>query len=637
MADNQKIINIAVIAHVDAGKSTLVDAFLNQSGVFRDNQQVVDCVMDSDDIERERGITIYSKNCSVMYGDTKINIVDTPGHADFSSEVERIMRTVDTVILLVDSSEGPMPQTRFVLKKSLEQGINPILLINKIDKRDARIDEVVDEVYELFMDLEANDQQLDFPILYGIARQGIVVRDPKEVEGLSVEAGSYTDADGRPMKLKKSAKGMNGLDIKPLFETIVEHCSPYPQEKAEEPLQLQISALAYDDYIGRLGIGRITKGRIKEASTVSVCKEGGAVEQKKINQVFVYRGLKRVAVEEAVAGDIVVVSGISDISIGETICNDGKPDPLPMISIEEPTLSMYFMVNKSPFAGKVGKFVTSRHLRERLNKELEVNVGLRVEDTDSTDSFKVSGRGELHLSILIENMRREGYELAVSKPEVIMRKDETGQTLEPIEEVVLSVPDQYSGSVISKLNLRKGMMTQMHSENGYTRLEYLVPTRGLLGYRSEFINDTHGEGTMVRRFDRFDVFAGEIPKRTNGVAIAQEQGVTTPYAIFNIQERVQMFVEPQVKVYEGMIVGMNSRGEDMVVNPCKEKKQTNMRAAGSDDNIKLSPARVFTLEEALEFIDDDELVEIVPDDIRLRKKILSELDRRRHARKERYE
>ena len=637
MADNQKIINIAVIAHIDAGKSTLVDAFLNQSGVFRDNQQVVDCVMDSDDIERERGITIYSKNCSVMYGDTKINIVDTPGHADFSSEVERIMRTVDTVILLVDSSEGPMPQTRFVLKKSLEQGINPILLINKIDKRDARIDEVVDEVYELFMDLEANDHQLDFPILYGIARQGIVVRDPKEVEGLSVEAGSYTDADGRPMKLKKSAKGMNGLDIKPLFETIVEHCSPYPQEKAEEPLQLQISALAYDDYIGRLGIGRITKGRIKEASTVSVCKEGGAVEQKKINQVFVYRGLKRVAVEEAVAGDIVVVSGISDISIGETICNDGKPDPLPMISIEEPTLSMYFMVNKSPFAGKVGKFVTSRHLRERLNKELEVNVGLRVEDTDSTDSFKVSGRGELHLSILIENMRREGYELAVSKPEVIMRKDETGQTLEPIEEVVLSVPDQYSGSVISKLNLRKGMMTQMHSENGYTRLEYLVPTRGLLGYRSEFINDTHGEGTMVRRFDRFDVFTGEIPKRTNGVAIAQEQGVTTPYAIFNIQERVQMFVEPQVKVYEGMIVGMNSRGEDMVVNPCKEKKQTNMRAAGSDDNIKLSPARVFTLEEALEFIDDDELVEIVPDDIRLRKKILSELDRRRHARKERYE
>ena len=633
----QKIINIAVIAHVDAGKSTLVDAFLSQSGVFRENQQVAACIMDSDDIERERGITIYSKNCSVMYGDTKINIVDTPGHADFSSEVERIMRTVDTVILLVDSSEGPMPQTRFVLKKSLEQGINPILLINKIDKRDARIDEVVDEVYELFMDLEANDQQLDFPILYGIARQGIVVRDPVEAKGLSIDTpAGYTDNEGNPMKLKKSAKGMNGLDISPLFETIIEHCRPYPQERSEEPLQLQISALAYDDYIGRLGIGRITKGKIEEASAVSVCREGGEVEQRKINQVFVYRGLKRVPVSEALAGDIVVVSGISDISIGETICSEGKPDPLPMISIEEPTLSMYFMVNKSPFAGKVGKFVTSRHIRERLEKELEVNVGLRVEETDSTDSFKVSGRGELHLSILIENMRREGYELAVSKPEVIMRKDERGRTLEPIEEVILSVPDEYTGSVISKLNVRKGMMKEMKSENGYSRLEYMVPTRGLLGYRSEFINDTHGEGTMVRRFDRFDVFTGEIPQRTNGVAIAQEAGVTTPYAIFSIQERVQMFVEPQVKVYEGMIVGMNSRNDDMVVNPCKEKKQTNMRAAGSDDNIRLSPARVFSLEEALEFIDDDELVEIVPDDIRLRKKILSELDRRRSARKERY-
>ena len=638
MSDKQKIINIAVIAHVDAGKSTLVDAFLNQSGVFRENQQVVDCVMDSDDIERERGITIYSMNCSVMYGDTKINIVDTPGHADFSSEVERIMRTVDTVILLVDSSEGPMPQTRFVLKKSLEQGINPILLINKIDKKDARIDEVVDEVYELFMDLEANDDQLDFPILYGIARQGIVVRDPDEVSGLSVEiAGGYTDSEGKPMKMKKSAKGMNGLDIKPLFETIIEHCNPYPEELSEEPLQLQISALAYDDYIGRLGIGRVTKGVIREASVVSVCREGGVVEQRKINQVFVYRGLKRVPVEEALAGDIVVVSGIPDISIGETICEEGKEDPMPMISIEEPTLSMYFMVNKSPFAGKAGKYVTSRHIRERLNKELEVNVGLKVEETESTDSFKVSGRGELHLSILIENMRREGYELAVSKPEAIMRKAEDGRTLEPIEEVVISVPDIYSGSVISKLNLRKGLMQQMNSENGYTRMEYLVPTRGLLGYRSEFINDTHGEGTMVRRFDHFGEFTGEIPQRTNGVAIAQEAGVTTPYAIFNIQERVQMFVEPQVKVYEGMIVGMNARSDDMVVNPCKEKKQTNMRAAGSDENVKLTPPRVFTLEEALEFIDDDELVEIVPGDIRLRKKILSELDRRRNARRERYE
>ena len=635
MSEKKKIINIAVIAHVDAGKSTLVDAFLNQSGVFRENQQVVDCVMDSDDIERERGITIYSKNCSVMHGDVKINIVDTPGHADFSSEVERIIKTVDTVILLVDSSEGPMPQTRFVLKKSLEQGLNPILLINKIDKKDARIDEVVDEVYELFMDLDASDEQLDFPILYGIARQGIVVRDPSEVEGMTVESGAgQVDNEGNPMKIKKSAKGMNGLDITPLFETIIEHCQPYP-DRNEEPLQLQISALAYDDYIGRLGIGRITKGILREASTVTVAGEGGVTKERKINQVFVYRGLKRVPTEQAESGDIVVVSGISDISIGETICAQGQADPLPMISIEEPTLSMYFMVNKSPFAGKVGKFVTSRHIRERLKKELEVNVGLRVEETDSTDSFKVSGRGELHLSILIENMRREGYELAVSKPEVIMRKDENGHLLEPIEEVVIDVPDEYSGSVISKLNIRKGMMQQMKSENGYTRLEYLAPTRGLLGYRSEFINDTRGEGTMVRRFEKFDEFAGEIPQRINGVAIAQEEGVTTPYAIFNIAERVQMFVEPGTHVYEGMIVGMNARSDDMVVNPCKAKKATNMRAAGSDENIKLAPARVFTLEEALEFIDDDELVEIVPDDIRLRKKILSELDRRRDARRSR--
>ena len=624
MAEKQKIINIAVIAHVDAGKSTLVDAFLNQSGVFRDNEQVVDCIMDSDDIERERGITIYSKNCSVMHGDVKINIVDTPGHADFSSEVERISKTVDTVILLVDSSEGPMPQTRFVLKKSLEQGINPILLINKIDKKDARIDEVVDEVYELFMDLEANDEQLDFPILYGIARQGIVVYDPDDVKGISVEEG---DA-----KIKKRAKGMQGLDIMPLFDTIIKHTQPYPDRNAE-PLQLQISALGYDDYIGRLGIGRITKGVIKAGSTVAVAKGDGQIEQKKINQVFVYRGLKRMAVDQAEAGDIVVISGIADISIGETICDPADPQPLEMIHIEEPTLSMYFMVNKSPFAGKSGKFVTSRHIRERLNKELEVNVGLKVEETDSTDSFKVSGRGELHLSILIENMRREGYELAVSKPEVIMRRGDHNQVQEPIEEVVLSVPDEYSGSVISKLNVRKGMMQEMHSENGFTHLEYLVPTRGLLGYRSEFINDTRGEGTMVRRFAKFDDYVGEIPQRTNGVAIAQEEGVATPYAIFNISERVQMFIEPGTKVYEGMIIGMNARSDDMVVNPCKAKKATNMRAAGSDDNIKLAPARTFTLEEALEFIDDDELVEIVPDDIRLRKKYLKELERRRSGRK----
>ena len=620
-----KIINIAVIAHVDAGKSTLVDAFLNQSGVFRENEEVVECVMDSDDIERERGITIYSKNCSVMYKDVKINIVDTPGHADFSSEVERIMKTVDTVILLVDSSEGPMPQTRFVLKKSLEQGINPILLINKIDKKDKRIDEVVDEVYELFMDLEASDEQLDFPILYGIARQGIVVREPADVEGIEIGAGNN--------KIRKNPNGNRpaGLSIAPLFETILEHCDVYPDRTAE-PLQLQISSLGYDDYIGRLGIGRITRGIITEAQTVAVADDEGNVRNAKVNQVFTYKGLKRTSVKEAQAGDIVVLSGISDISIGETVCDPSCIEPMEMIKIEEPTLSMNFMVNKSPFAGKSGKYVTSRHLKERLEKELEVNVGLLVEPTDSTDSFKVSGRGELHLSILIENMRREGYELAVSKPEVIMRRGENGQPQEPIEEVVVSVPDEYAGTVISTLNMRKGMMTQMTGENGYSRIEFLVPTRGLLGYRSEFINDTRGEGTMVRRFECFDDYKGDIPQRTNGVAIAQEPGVSTPYALFNIGERVQMFIAPGTRVYEGMIVGMNSRSDDMVVNPCKAKKATNMRAAGSDEAIRLSPHREFTLEEALEFINDDELVEIVPDDIRIRKKILNELERRRSGR-----
>ena len=622
--DRQKIINIAVIAHVDAGKSTLVDAFLNQSGVFRANEEVVDCVMDSDDIERERGITIYSKNCSVMYNDVKINIVDTPGHADFSSEVERIMKTVDTVILLVDSSEGPMPQTRFVLKKSLEQGINPILLINKIDKRDARIDEVVDMVYELFMDLEANDKQLDFPILYGIARQGIVVRDPAEAENINVQSGDN--------KVRKNtAGGQGGLSIKPLFETILEHCDIYPDRTAE-PLQLQVSTLGYDDYIGRLGIGRITRGVIKEGQTVAVTKDDGSIKNCKVNQVFTYRGLKRTAVKEAQAGDIAVISGISDISIGETICDPDHPEAMDMIKIEEPTLSMNFMVNKSPFAGKSGKYVTSRHIKERLEKELEVNVGLLVEPTDSTDSFKVSGRGELHLSILIENMRREGYELAVSKPEVILRRGSNNEPLEPIEEVVVSVPDEYAGSVISKLNLRKGIMTQMSGENGFSKIEYLVPTRGLLGYRTEFINDTRGEGTMVRRFDSFGEYKGDIPQRINGVAIAQEEGVATPYALFNIGERVQMFIAPGTRVYEGMIVGMNSRNDDMVVNPCKAKKATNMRAAGSDEAIRLSPHREFTLEEALEFINDDELVEITPDDIRLRKKLLHEIERRRSGR-----
>ncbi|MDR0886077.1 MAG: translational GTPase TypA [Clostridiales Family XIII bacterium] len=603
MSREQKIINIAVIAHVDAGKSTLVDALLAQSHVFRDNEVVVDCVMDSDNIERERGITIYSKNCAVMHGDYKINIVDTPGHADFSSEVERIMRTVDTVILLVDSSEGPMPQTRFVLQKSLEQGLNPILVINKIDKKDRRIAEVVDEVYELFMDLNANDKQLDFPILYGIAKQGIV---------------RYQPAD-------------EGDTVAPLFDTIIDMIGSYP-DKNDRHLQLQISSLGYDDYIGRLGIGRVTSGTVSAGQTVSVVNNDGVITRKKINQVFTYMGLKRVAKNVAESGDIVVLSGISDISIGDTICDVDHPVKLDEITIEAPTMSMNFMVNSSPFAGKAGKFVTSRHIKERLLKETEVNVGLIVEDTDATDSFKVSGRGELHLSVLIENMRREGFELAVSKPQVIMHKDDNGKRLEPIEQVIVSVPDTYSGTVISKLNVRKGVMTGMSSDGSYTRLEFLVPTRGLLGYRTEFINDTRGEGTLVRRFDSFEPYKGDIPQRTNGVLIALEAGTTTPYALNSIVARGTLFVEPGTDVYEGMIIGMNNRMDDMVVNPSKAKKQTNTRAAGNDDSVKLPPASIMSLEEALEFINDDELVEVVPGDVRLRKRYLKELDRRRSGR-----
>ncbi|MEG0470464.1 MAG: GTP-binding protein, partial [Longicatena sp.] len=466
MSEKEKIINIAVIAHVDAGKSTLVDAFLRQSDVFRSNEEVVDCVMDSNDLERERGITIYSKNCSVIHDGVKINIVDTPGHADFSSEVERIIKTVDTVILLVDSSEGPMPQTRFVLSKSLELGLRPILLINKIDKKDARPQEVVDEVYELFLDLNASDEQLDFPILYGIAKQGIVQYDVE------------TPSDS----------------IEPLFKTILNHCDVYP-DLDDEPLQVQVSALAYDEYIGRLGIGRIYQGVLRAQQSIVVCDSFGNKRNANTTQIFVYRGMNRVSVKEAHAGDIIVVAGISDISIGETLCLKDHELPLPGIHIEEPTLSMNFIVNKSPFAGLSGKFVTSRNLKDRLEKELEVNVGLKVEPTDSGDCFKVSGRGELHISVLLEQMRREGYEVAVSKPEVILHKDKDGHTVEPVEEVVAIAPEEYSGSIINKLNLRKGTMIDMVEENGYCRITYEAPTRGLLGYRSEFINDTRGEGT----------------------------------------------------------------------------------------------------------------------------------------------
>ena len=598
----EKIINVAVIAHVDAGKSTLVDAFLNQSHVFSEHEEVGTQVMDSNDLEKERGITIYSKNCSIKYGDYKINIVDTPGHADFSSEVERIIKTVDTVILLVDSSEGPMPQTRFVLKKSLEAGLRPILLINKIDKRDARINAVIDEVYDLFLDLSANDDQLDFPILYGIARDGIVRYNPDDTN----------------------------TDIMPLFETIVKHVDSYP-DLTSEPLQMQVSALAYDDYIGRIGVGRVYSGTIMANEMYSVCNMVGKKENRKVANLYNYKGLKRTAIPEAQCGDIVLISGIENIEIGDTIGLNGVYNALPQIEIEAPTLSMNFMVNTSPFQGKSGKYVTSRNIRDRLNKELEVNVGLKVEETDSTDCFKVSGRGELHLSILLENMRREGYEIAVSRPEVIYKKID-GKLYEPVEEVICSVPNDYSGTVINKLNLRKGQMIDIQDEGTYTKIIYHAPTRGLLGYRLEFINDTKGEGIMVRKFIEYQPYFGEISERPNGALISMATGKAMTYSLWNLQDRGQLFITPQTEVYEGMIIGVSSKTQDIEVNPTINKKMTAVRSTGNDETMKLVPARIFSLEEALEFINDDELVEITPSDIRLRKRFLTNLDRRRHMR-----
>ena len=598
----RKIINVAVIAHVDAGKSTLVDAFLAQSHVFSDHDEVVEQVMDSNDLERERGITIYSKNCSVNYKDYKINIVDTPGHADFSSEVERIIKTVDTVILLVDSSEGPMPQTRFVLKKSLEANLRPILLINKIDKKDQRALQVIDEVYDLFLDLKATDDQLDFPILYGIAKEGIV---------------RYEMDD-------------SNNDIEPLFETIVKHVEPYPNVM-DKPLRMQVSALAYDDYIGRIGIGRVYDGVIKANEMVTVCDCDIKKENRKIANLYNYQGLKRTAITEAQCGDIVLISGIDNIEIGDTICQLGNVDPLPQIDIEEPTMSMNFMVNSSPFQGKSGKFVTSRNIRERLERELEVNVGLKVEETDSTDTFKVSGRGELHLSILLENMRIEGYEVAVSRPEVIFRTI-NGELCEPIEEVVCSVPNDYSGTVINSLNLRKGEMIDIEDEGSYTKIIYHAPTRGLMGFRSEFINSTKGEGVLVRKFIEYKPYKGEIPERTNGAMISCATGKSMTYSLWNLQERGQLFVGAAEEVYEGQIVGVSSKMQDMEVNPTVNKKMTAVRSTGNDEAMKLVPHKQFSLEEALEFINDDELVEITPDAIRIRKKYLTNLDRRRHLR-----
>ena len=596
----QKIINIAVIAHVDAGKSTLVDAFINQSGLVGAHQTLEDRVMDSDDIEKERGITIYSKNLSVKYKDYKINIVDTPGHADFSSEVERIIKTVDTVILLVDASEGPMPQTRFVLQKSLEVGLKPILLVNKIDKKDRRPEEVVDLVYELFMDLEATDEQLDFPILYGIARDGIVVREVED----------------------------EGINIAPLFETIIEHTPVYPDYN-DKPLQLQISTLAYDNFTGRLGIGRVFQGRVKKNQQVAIQRADGKIIKGKIANLYTYDGTSRVSVEEAGSGDIVLVSGIDDLTIGDTINQPEHIMPLEHIIIEEPTLSMTFLVNASPLAGLSGKYVTSRNIKDRLDKELEVNVGLRVEALDTTDKFKVSGRGELHLTILVENMRREGYELALSKPEVIF-KDIDGVKSEPIENVIIETPSEYQGTIMTKLNLRKGQLEDMSEANGYTTMKWTVPTRGLIGYNGEFITDTHGQGTLISRLSGYEAYRGNIAKRNHGVMISNTSGHAMTYSIFNLQDHGSFFIEPQDEVYEGMIIGETVRDMDMEVNPTKNKKATAVRSSGNDEAMRLTPVREVTLEMAVEFIGDDELIEVTPDKIRLRKKYLKANERKRH-------
>jgi GTP-binding protein len=596
---NKDIINVAVIAHVDAGKSTLVDALLAQSGVFSENEVVVAQVMDSNDLERERGITIYSKNCAIEYKGTKINIVDTPGHADFSSEVERIMKTVDTVILLVDSSEGPMPQTRVVLQKSLEKGLRPIVFINKIDKKDQRAEEVIDLCFDLFVELGASDEQLDFPVLYGVAREGIAMLEMED----------------------------DSKDLSPLFDLILEHVPSYP-DNSKEPLQMQISSLGYDDYLGRMGIGRITRGHVLANSVVKVSKRDGSVVTAKINKLYVNEGLKKVEKSIAYAGDIITFSGINHISIGETVCDSEFVEAMEMIDIEKPTLAMNFLVNDSPFVGRSGHLVTTRQIRARLQKELETNIGLEVEEMETTDGYRVSGRGELHLSILLENMRREGFELSVSKPEVLFQYIDE-KRYEPYEKVIINAPDEFIGSVISQLNQRKGTMHSMESIGGYTKVEYLIPTRGIIGYRSEFINTTRGRGTLEKSFDSFLPYAGDMERKRNGVFIAKENGKTMAYSLFHLSERGKMCVGPSVDVYEGMIVGLNSRNNDLVVNPCKNKNLTNVRSSGTDEALKLLDPLTFTLEEALEFIEGDELVEITPSDIRLRKRVLDDKDRKR--------
>ena len=602
--NNQNIRNIAIIAHVDHGKTTLVDALLRQSHVFRENEQVAERVMDSGDIEKERGITILSKNTSVMYNGIKINIVDTPGHADFGGEVERVLKMVDGVLLLVDAFEGPMPQTREVLKKSLALNLKPIVVINKIDRPGADPLKVVDKVLELFIELNANDEQLDFPVVYASAKNGIAKMN------LTDESDNVTC----------------------IFDTIIKNINP-PACEQEGTMQLLVSNIDYDDYLGRLAVGRVERGTIKAGQSVAVCKKDDKVTQGKIAKLFTYQGLKRTEVEEVGAGDIVCISGIGDINIGETVCDINNPEKIDFVDIDEPTVSMTFSVNNGPLAGKEGQFVTSRHIRDRLFKELERNVSLRVKETDTPDSFEVCGRGELHLSVLIETMRREGFELLVSRPKVIF-KEIDGVKCEPMERLVVNVPDDCIGNVIEKLGRRKAEMANMEpAEAGHTKIEFRIPARGLIGYRTEFLTDTKGEGTMNSIFDNYEPYKGEIQARTRGVLVAFEPGISITYGLYNAQERGELLIGAGVEVYEGMIVGINSRNEDISINVCKEKHLTNTRASGSDDSLRLVPPVQMSLEKAIEFIAEDELVEVTPKNIRLRKKILNNKDRERMARR----
>ena len=598
--NNKNIRNIAIIAHVDHGKTTLVDALLKQSHVFRENEQVQERIMDSNDLEKERGITILSKHTSVMYNDIKINIVDTPGHADFGGEVERVLKTVDGVLLLVDAFEGAMPQTREVLKKSLALGLKPIVVINKIDRPGATPEKVVDQVIELFIELDATDEQLDFPVVYASAKNGIAKMDLKD------------ESD----------------NLHCLFETIINTIQA-PDCDEDGPAQMLVSNIDYDDYVGRIAVGRVERGIIKVGMPVAICGKEDKITQGRIAKVYTHVGLNKVEVEEGKAGDIIELAGLPDINIGDTICDFNNPEKIPFVDIDEPTVSMTFSVNNGPFAGKEGQFITSRHIRDRLFKELERNVSLRVKETESPDSFEVSGRGELHLSVLIETMRREGFELLVSRPKVIF-KEVDGVKCEPIEDLVVNVPDDCVGNVIEKLGRRKAEMVNMEpAEDGHTKIEFKIPARGLIGYRTEFLTDTKGSGTMNHIFDSYQPYKGDIQARVRGTIVAFEKGKSVTYGLFNAQDKGDLFIGPGVEVYEGMIVGLNSRGEDLAINVCKEKHLTNTRASGSDEALRLVPPIQMSLEKAIEFIQDDELVEVTPKSIRLRKKILDTKERER--------